>query len=189
MEKLDSNEFFDALSRISSAWSRGDLIRAFSEIDAIKGCGTPDMKAEAIWFSGMIKESEGANAGARADWLEAVSLCQENGFIRHNIQLGLAKSYEAEKEFDKAEHWYRMALETSITGEEFSSARLLELYLSFNNGRIPAVDVESVVKAVQRSWRVLNLPGDPPVNNLPFAVRELEKQTSQAVHEIIGSSP
>lgn len=75
----------------------------------------------------------------------------------------------------------------STYGDEFAGSKQLGAYLALNNGRILEGDKTMIIAAVKKSWRVLELPGEPNIAKLPDAITKLGQGISEKLRRIAES--
>ena len=103
---LAKTEFNEALTRLTSAWSRGDLTSAFGEAEQIIQQGTTEMKAQGLFFRGMIKHSQVEFAAAKQDWLQALPYASKGTFLQYELQTNIAEVCAALNLPDESLGWY-----------------------------------------------------------------------------------
>ena len=166
---LNDKEFNEALGTITNSWGRRDIDSAFAKIDELMPKVTPEMKAQCLLFKGTIRKDQGLTE-ARKEWLEALPISRTGSFVRACLEYEIGVSFETENRFAEARNYYRLAIETCAIGDEFSGNKQLEAYLALNRSKILPGDKAIISAALSKSWRVLELPGEPdltgPVNSI-----------------------
>jgi len=180
---LSENDFTAAQQRLVSAWHRGDLTTALSEIDAVLREGTAAMKGQSLFYRGMIRQSEGSLEEAKQDWLEALRYAQEGTFLRYELEHNLGEASEKMDALADACRWYRNALESCSTGEEFSGSRTLIAFMRLNGGSVSSDDNALLASVIQKSWAVLEVPGRPDLTNLAASVNALTNRFNEMIDE------
>lgn len=184
-DMMNQDEFDGLMGSITGAWAQRDFESAFSQLEAIVKRGSAEMKANALLFSGMIKESNKQLLDARQDWLEGIPHSPQGSFVRYNLQQNIGRSFENENSFAEAHKWYRAAIQTCANGGEFSGEKALVAYLSLHDGQIKDEDRNIFSVAVEKSWRILELPGRPSLDDLPKAVDKLTEHFETLVRDIV----
>lgn len=180
---LSEREFNTVLGTITYAWGQRDFIGALDKIEAVIGEVTPEMQAHCLLFRGMIKRDKGLPPEAHEDWLTAIPYSRAGSFVRCCLEYEIGKSFEKAVQIDDARVYYQSAIRTCAYGDEFAGNKPLTAFLRLNNGRIPSEDKAIVAAAVKKSWRVLELPGEPDLNNLSNAVTKLAEGFSDKVRQ------
>jgi hypothetical protein len=185
---LTRREFAEIMGKVSGAWRKGELDTALSGIETVLEDGIPDMKSESLLERGRIRQSMGATAAARQDWTEGLRYAREGTYLRFLLELSLGEALEREEQLGEALGWYKIALQTCSSGEEFAGLRALTAYLRLNGNNIEPGDHALLASVVVKSWRVLELPGTPNLENLRSATEELTAAFSKRVDEIVRNS-
>ncbi len=168
-------EFNESLKTLTLLWQRKDFDGALGIVEKIIRLGSPEMGAEALLFGGMIRQDQGLFDDARRMWIAALEHASERKFLLYMLQHKIGDSYQIEGSIEKALFWYRAAIQTCVTGNEFSCDQTLTALLSILKNQIPRDDEEQIALAIEKSWRVLELPGTPDLTDLPNAVTKLNE--------------
>jgi hypothetical protein len=184
---LTRDEFHQLEQRITSAWHSRDHSNAFADIETILREGSVEMKGEALLLAGMIRESEGDLKGAQQHWREALLLAPEGTFLRYSLEDELGKISE-KTDAENAVFWYRAALKTCSNGDEFAAIPTLGSFLRLNSGNISQEDRALVASVLQKSWRVLDLPGGPNPDDLVGSVATLTGRFDEMLSGIKNES-
>lgn len=185
---LSEPEFQSLMGEITGAWSTGDFERALNRLEKILEHGSDEMKAQALFFRGMIRETSSELPPAREDWLEALALARQGSFLRFNLETHLGNADERSQSFPEALTWYRTALKTCADGEEFSGNQALSAMLRVMKGSFATEDSEIVARVLKKSWRVLEVPGEPNLRDLEAATIQLDQHFYHLADEIIKES-
>jgi tetratricopeptide (TPR) repeat protein len=185
---LTRTEFNQSLHRLRTAWSKGDLASAFSEIEKVLREGSAEMKAECLLYRGEIKDNQGELADAKQDWLNALAYSGEGTFLHYSLERCLGQVCETLGLPEEALRWYRTSLSTCSQGDEFSGHRSLTALLRLTGGEVPPEDKPTVASVAEKSWRVLQLPGAPDLNDLVGTVSKLAEGFQKSVDEIVRES-
>ena len=178
---LSKETFNEIQQRLVTAWHRGDLDRAFLEIETVMREGSPEMKGQCLFFRGMIYESNGSLNQARLDWLDALHYAEDGTFLRYELEMNIGAASEKLSTGDDALTWYRAALMTCVNGHEFSPHQALDAFRRLSGTEISPEDKPLLTTAVEKSWRVLELPGKPDQSDLTSSIN----QVTQSFNEII----
>lgn len=185
---LTEREFARMTEKIRGAWRKGELDTALAGIEKVLEEGTPDMKAESLLDRGRIKQSMGALAAARQDWTEGLRYARPGTYLRFCLEQSVGEGLEREGLLGEALGWYKRALQTCSSGDEFAGRRALTAYLRLKDGNVEPGDDALLASVVVKSWRVLELPGTPGLENLRSATEELTAAFSKRVDEIARDS-
>ncbi len=185
---LTEREFVEARQRALVAWHKGDVDGAFAEIEKVLDVGTPEMKGECLFYRGMIRQSVGDMTQARRDWIEALQYAREGTFLRFQVEQNVGESLEREGQTEEALGWYQRALKTCSGGDEFSGQQTLTAYLRLKGGMIEQEDYALLASVAVKSWRVLELPGAPDVDDLPSTSAALAEAFSHRLEMIARDS-
>lgn len=185
---LTQREFAEMKQKVRGAWYKGELDTALAGIERVLEEGTPDMKAESLLDRGMIRQSMGALAAARQDWIEGLRYAREGTYLRFRLEQGIGEAFAREELLGEALNWYKRALQTCSSGDEFAGLRALTAYLRLKGGNIEPGDDPLIASVVVKSWRVLELPGTPDLTNPQSATEELTAAFSKRVDEIIKNA-
>jgi hypothetical protein len=181
---LNEFEFNRVVGRIRTAWAHRDFNGALGEIEAVIDEVTPDMKAHCLLLRGSIMNDQGLSTDARLDWIDAIQYSRAGSFTRHCLEYEVGKSFENEDSVDNARIYYRSAIQTCAHGDEFAGNKALSAFLTLNGGSIPVEDNTIVTAAVEKSWRILELPGDPDFTDLADSVIRLAEGFSDKLRRI-----
>ena len=183
---LTKAEFDAARQRMLIAWGQGDLAEAQAAMDIVLSNGTAVMKAECLFYQGMIEERNNL-ADARESWSNGLQYAREGSFLRFQLETGLGGAAERQAQPAEALKWYRNALETCCHGDEFSGSTALSGYLRVSGGKVEPAD-ETVLECVaEKSWRVAGLPGAPDPNDWTATAATLAEDLATRASEIRDS--
>ena len=182
---MTNAESSNLLQRVTLNWAQQNFDEAFSDIRTVIEEGSLEMQVSALLLSGMINDDLGNIFEARSDWQSAIPLSTEGSFAKYSLQSNIGESYAKEGEFEKAIGWFRNAIETCAGGDEFSGEKALSAFQALNNG-IPEKDARIVALAIEKSWRVLELPGFPDLSNLSGAILGLAQEFENIVKQTKG---
>jgi len=185
---LTRDEFHAAEQRITSAWHKGDYSDAHAEIGKILRHGSAEMKAEALYLSGLIKQDTANLDEAQQDWTKALTYSASGTFLQQNLEYEIGHVLEQKGCPDQALDWYRLALHTCAVGDEFAADSVLAAFLRINGEDISEPDRTVIEVAVRKSWRVLEVPGDPDLTDLPRTITRLSEHLSKSVEQIVKNS-
>lgn len=180
---LTETEFEQVLQTLTKALSRGDLEQAVIEKDHVLSEGTPAMKGQYLLYLGLTRERSGDLSGGQRDWLDALAFASPRTFLRYSLEENLGRVCRKLFKPGEAQMWYRQALRTCSDGDEFSGNRVLTGFLELNEGGIPPADEALVVSVLNKSWRVLELPGSFDLTDLPGSIKTLSERFSSKVQE------
>ena len=181
---MNNSEANIRLQRVTYNWAQRNITEALNDVSTLIAKGSPETKLSARLLSGMIKADMGDFNGARHDWLPALRLSAEGSFTKYLLQHNIGEAYEKEGRLNDATVWYRKALRTCAAGDEFSADRTLLMLKSLNKGKILEKDRAIVATAIDKSWRVLQLPGLPDPDNLSKAITQLTQGLGKIVKKI-----
>jgi tetratricopeptide (TPR) repeat protein len=170
---------------IYAARGDNDFEAAESYISTLMTDGNPEVKAQDCWHAAQIKEQLGDFAGAQQLYVEGLNYRPEGTFGRHDLEQLIAQTCEKLGEREEAIEWYRRSMKTYMAGDDFGCLALLP-YLHCCGDEILPEDVTMVERLVERSWKVVGLPGQPDLNDLPGAIRAIEQYISDEDAEITG---
>lgn len=172
---LTKEAFNKELAKVTFLWNRKDFDGALNVLSEILIKGDVYMRSQALLFSGMVKQDQGFLEDSRKSWLDAIPLTNDGTFTLYLLQHNLGDSYRREGLPEKAMSWYRSAIRTCVAGDEFACDQTLTSFLFLSGDQIPEDDEAAVANAVEKSWRVLELPGDPDLTDLRKAVTQLNE--------------
>ena len=172
---LTKETFNKKLEEITFLWNRKDFDGALGVVDDIVLNGDPKMQAQGQFFGGMILKDKGLPENARQFWLDAIPKATNQSYILYLLQYNIGFSFQDEGLTEKAAFWYRSALQTCVTGDEFSGDQALTSLLLLLGGQIPKDDEALVIDAIEKSWRVLELPGMSDLTDIPNAIAKLNE--------------
>ena len=178
---LTDAEYHAARQRMLTAWHKGDLTDAQAALSLVLSTGSPAMKAESLFYQGMMVEGRGELAEAKASWFTALQYAREGTFLKFELEASLGAALEREAQLAEAMRWFRSALETCCRGDQFAGSKALAGYLRIAEGKIELADEAVVACVVEKSWRVLDFPGEPDANDWATSAAKLvEKSIGQA---------
>ncbi|MEO6391638.1 MAG: tetratricopeptide repeat protein [Pyrinomonadaceae bacterium] len=167
----DAIEYFRS---IYAARYADDIAAAEFHISTLMAGGSSEVKAQACWHAAQIKEQLGDFRGAQERYIEGLNYRPGGTFGRHDLQQLIGRTCEKLGEHDEAIQWYRRSMKTCLASEDFGCLALLP-YLKCGGGDIYSEDVPMVKTLVERSWRLLAVPGQPDLNDLARAIRAIEQ--------------
>lgn len=180
---LTKAEFDAARQRMLSAWQKGDLADAQAAIDIVLSDGSASMKAECLFYEGMMAEDRGNLADAQVSWSNGLQYAREGGFLRFQLETSLGGATERQAQSAEALNWFRTALVTCCQGDEFSGNKALSGYLRLTGGTVEPADEAAVLCVAEKSWRVMSLPGAPDPNDWIATAFRLEEELAKRVSE------
>jgi len=165
---------------------RKDLDSALSRVNSFLAGGeeTPEIRSGAMGMKAELEEDLGQLENARQTLLVARDLVGP-GFGRYVHEFCLAGVFRRLGQIEEAVSWYRTALKTSLEGGGVSSGSALNAFLDLTGGprTLTAGDHDLCVQAVQRSWRILHLVGEPDVTDLLTAVSTIREREARGPKE------
>ncbi|HKG60486.1 MAG TPA: hypothetical protein VKB05_12065 [Pyrinomonadaceae bacterium] len=178
---MDDAEYHAARQRMLTAWHKGDLTDAQAALRLVLSTGSPAMKAESLLYQGMMVEGRGELEEAKASWFDALQYARDGTFLKFELEASIAAALERDAQLAEAMRWFRSALETCCRGDQFAGSKALAGYLRIAEGKIEPADEAVVACVVEKSWRVLDFPGEPDANDWATSAAKLvEKSIGQA---------
>jgi hypothetical protein len=168
------------------ALREGDSDTAQTALELVLMQGSPEMKGKCLFYQGLISEEKGNAAAARQNWTRALEYASEGSFLRYQLELNLGSTSEQQAGCDEALDWLRKALETCCRGDEFAGIRALTGYLKLNGGRIRSEDESLIACVCVKSWRVLELAGEPDANDWSATATRLADELERRVGAIVN---
>ena len=169
-----------------TALREGDSDAAQAALDLVLMQGSSEMKGKCLFYQGLISEEKGNTAEARQSWTKALAYAPEGSFLRFQLELNLGNTSEQQARRDEALDWLRKALETCCRGDEFAGIEALTGYLKLNGGRIRAEDESLIACVCVKSWRVLELVGQPESNDWSVTATRLADELERKVVAIVN---
>ena len=163
---MKKDEWVAAQGRLVKAWTHGDTATAFAEIARVVADGEDAMKAQALFYSGMIHEDSDIEAAIR-DWMAALASAPEGSHTRHLVEQKLGEAGERVGRREQAMSWYRSAMKTCADGGEFAGGIALKSFLAVAGSRLSSEDKRLASDVATKSWRILGLSGEPDLADLP----------------------
>ncbi|MCC7306234.1 MAG: hypothetical protein IT173_01610 [Acidobacteria bacterium] len=183
----DQDKFDKVLEEVTFAWGQGNHSEGIALLDDVLLRVKNTMKGQCLLLRGMIKTDLGFHKDARKDWMAAIPYSSEGSFLRACLEYETGVSFENENRTNEALYYYRSAIDTCAYGNEFAGTKQLCAYLALNNGRILEGDEAMIMAAVTKSWRVLELFGEPNIAELPDAITKLGQGSSEKLRRIAES--
>lgn len=180
---LTKVEFDAARQRMFSAWHKGDLADAQAAMHIVLSDGSASMKAECLFYEGMMAEERGNLADAQVSWSNGLQYAREGSFLRFQLETGLGGAAERQAQSAEALKWFRSALVTCCQGDEFSGNKALSGYLRLTGGTVDPVDEKIVSCVAEKSWRVIGLPDAPDPNDWTATAVKLEEELARRASE------
>jgi len=182
---VDDAEYHAARQRMLIAWHKGDLADAQAALELVLSTGSPAMKAESLFYQGMMAEGRGELAEAKASWSNALQYTSEGTFLKFQLEASLGAAFEQEGQLAEAMRWFRSALETCCHGDQFAGSKALAGYLRIAEGKIELADEAVVACVVEKSWRVLDFPDEPEANDWATSAAKLVEDSIGQAAKII----
>ena len=156
-----------------------DLVSALRKVNSFLAAQiTPEIRSSALGMKAELEEELGQLENAKQTLLSARGLVGP-GFGKYVHEFCLAGIFRKQGEIEKAISWYRTALKTSVESDGVSSGSALNAFLTLNGETLTAKDYELCVQAVQRSWRILGLIGEPEITDLAKAVSKIREREAR----------
>ena len=176
---LTSDEWQEAERNSVRAWSRGDPATALADIQRVLNTGTAEQRGRALMYRGSMHEDAHDWLNARGDFIQAAGLLPPGSYARYTAELSVGHVCELNGERQEAFAWHRAALLTcSLAIEPFSGASAARGLMSLEPEIQPA-DRQLLRDVLAKSWRILQLPGEPDLDNLPGTTNLLRSAGSQ----------
>lgn len=147
--------------------------------------GDSEMKGKCLFYQGLISKEKGNTAEARQHWIKALEYAPEGSFVRFQLELNLGNTAEQQAERDEALDWLLKALETCCRGDEFAGIQALAGYLKLNGGTIRPEDESLIACVCVKSWRVLELVGEPESSDWSVTATRLAGELERRVAAIV----
>jgi len=177
---LTEDDWNQAQQKITIAWGRGKIEAAYDEIARVRASGTAQMKAQSLLYRGMIKEDVGDYCGAREDLRQAASENPSGSFARYTAEHMLGVACEKSGLSEEALRQYREALQTCLAGDDFSGGHALERFLALAGVELRSEDHHLATAVIEKSWKVLELQGEPDLDNPVVCAKALVEKTKRA---------
>jgi|GEM_PF-2209543 len=180
---ITKSEFNQIQQQIVSAWHCGNFPEAFAAIDRVLKNGNAEMKGTCLFYRAMIQESRGDWESVRQDCLKGMKYAKP-GFLRYQLEQMMGTYYEQQRIPEEAIKWYRRALVTCDEGDQFSGHKSLVSFIRLSGQELSQTDERLVAKVTSKAWRVLGVPGNPDLSNLPATIGKLSEHFSKLVTTI-----
>lgn len=181
---LSENEFNKFVEEIRFDWAQRHFTDALAKIESVMDRLTPQMKARCLLLRGEMKDEQGLPDDAREDWLTAIDYSIEGSYLRYLLEYEIGNSFQRAALLDKALLRYHKALESCANGDFFSGSSAAAAFLALNGGQIPVKYRSMIATVVEKSWAVLELPGNPQLRDLPQAIVSLIAGRDEKIRKI-----
>ena len=140
---------------------------------------TPEIHGDALGVRAELRADTGDIDGATRDLLDARTLVGPT-YSRYIHELCLAALNRRLGNREEAVHWLRTALRTCLDGSRVSGGTALSRLVDL----IPIddmidADAELCQLAIDRSWTVLGLPGEPDRSDIRAVIDAIKRAESQ----------
>jgi tetratricopeptide (TPR) repeat protein len=183
---LSHSDFFELQQRLVSAWHKGDVAKALAEVEVVLREGTTEMKGQCLFYRGMIREDENSLKVAMDDWVEALQYAQEGTFLRYELEHKMGEACERSGLAEEAAGWYRRALNSCLIGADFAGNRTLAAFLRVAE-QGSQEDRALFSSVIQKSWAILELPGQPDLTDFTASISLLESRFNEMVGDATAS--
>lgn len=127
----------------------------------------PGLASETIAYRANIYERLGNYESAKKDLLYAISLIKGNNFSKYVLEIEIGSIYEKERNKKEALSWYQKALSTCIKAGDTSGDSAVRRFVRLKGeSNLTKEERDLCEEAVRVSWKVLNLSGEPDLNDL-----------------------
>jgi len=127
----------------------------------------PSARAEALAFRAVLREELPDFTGARADVVEALGLAADPSYLRYTLELSLASLDERSGDRSAAIRAYLRAIQTAMAdGRIAVGTAISKLFDLIAPDDLGPEQRRDVVEAVRVSWRLLNIEGEPDIQDL-----------------------
>ena len=185
---LTRKEFHDALQRMVIALRQSNSGDGAAALDLVLNQGDPEMKAQALFYQGLISAETGVFEEADRSWSNALQYAPGGSFLRFELELSLASASERQAKPEEAIDWIKKALETGCSGDEFAGVKALTVYLRLNDGKIKPEDQAVFACVCEKCWRVLELPGEPDSGDWVATSKRLADELENRARAIIDAT-
>jgi len=174
-KKVRWAEWFELQRSATQVWFDGSLAQAIEMLDEFVASEPPQaIKRQAIGYRGSLHNEAGDLHLAKADYLAAWELSEEQDFERYTLEESSAAISERLGRSAEAEWWCRKALQTAAADPKTSGSGCLLRLLKLR-GRKGLSDEEHHLakKVVYQAWHLLRVEGQPDLTDLEATCRKL----------------
>jgi hypothetical protein len=168
------------MRKVTLLMQKDDFRDALSQVETFLACEDhAEIRSDALGMKANLKEELGDIQGAKEDLLLARSLIGPSyGRYVHEISLGAIA--ERQQQSNEALGWYRAALRTCVEGQAISGGTALKKLVGLQGEKeMSAHDQALCIEATRKSWRVLNLPGQPDLADLNLTISRVKEAESK----------
>lgn len=141
-----------------------------------------DLRREGTAFRAMLHREQGDLAAAKSDFLAALELAEDRDHVRFELEDSIAVISQELNDRKEAGKWYLSALRTAAADPRVVGGGFLLRYLRFRGDKNLTIEEKQLAnKVVHQSWRLLQIDGEPDLENLEVtASRLIEAQQHPA---------
>ena len=176
---LDHDTWLKAESDMSRAIVDGDRELVLSTIRMVLEHGDEEQRGRALMCRGTVREDENDWVAAATDFEAAIVLLPDASYARFTAQLSAASANEHLGNDAAAERRTLAALETCAAASEPISGAPALRRLFARPQPVVGEPLALAKRVARQSWHVLNLPGEPDLDDMPDTVRRLLDQHSR----------
>lgn len=175
----------DLQSTMSTAFALkrgGKLGAAIATVEQFLGHGkrSRDSLSDALGFLGSLHEDDGDLKSAKECYLKALEMCEAPTYSKYTLEIALGNLSEATNRPEQAVVWYLRSLKTSQAGKGISAGTAL--FSLFSLRRPSELEPRQLLicrRVVRSSWKLLKIPGRPPLERLKDATQRIVRAQSQ----------
>jgi hypothetical protein len=169
--------------RIVTLWRNERCSDAVSELDRFL-CSAPPLEEarEALAYRGETHARLGDLDAAKRDLGRAKSLAPDGSYGLYTLDLRLGGLHEETESWADARKHYVTALRTVLEGVDLSGGTALACLLRLSKCcALSDEEVRLAEKVIEKSWAVLDLPGEPELRDLGRASTILQERQGRRV--------
>jgi tetratricopeptide (TPR) repeat protein len=175
---MTADEWEETERRIVGRWRTGRLIDAFDQIDGVLVRGDDEQRGRALLYRGSIHEEADDLERAKDDFVQAVGLLPPGSYARYTAELSAGQASAALGNADEAVKWYRQSLLTCAHAIELISGHTALKALLALVPTLPPSDLQLARTVASKSWTVLELSGEPNLEDLASTIEILHGRAS-----------
>ena len=165
---------------IVSAWTSRDRRLAQAKIDLALREGSDEVRGRALLYRASMMEEEGNGGAALNDFIEASTLLPKWSYVRYTAELSAGHAAGSGTDAQRRVQWYQNALRTCVAAPEPFSGAAAAVALLSATPQLSQGDIELIGTVIAKSWQVLGMPGEAPLDDLMKTAKELVARGSKS---------
>lgn len=168
-EPIDVNAVMKEALRLRRSGDRDGAYRQLrAAIDSVPK-DDRELLAELLSFAGDLYHEDGAFLEAKRAYEDALAASDGSAYRRYVLELSLGALHEQSGEAAIASRRYVAAIETALSVDDVSAGAAIRRLVNLKKNQLTDAERQVCERAIEHSWKVLDLPGTPDTSDIGAA--------------------